>query len=50
MEYKGYTIENKNNIWIILDNIGNQMCDHMGCELEFTSKEEAQSYIDEQLS
>lgn len=49
MNYKGYTIENRNNIWVIFDNNGNQMCDHVGCELEFTSEKEAQSYIDEQL-
>ena len=50
MNYKNYILKNKNNIWIILDNNDNQICDHMGCELEFNSEKEAIQYIDEQLS
>lgn len=50
MNYKNYIIESRNNTWIILDEKGNQLCDNMGCELMFTSEQEAKSYIDESLS
>jgi len=50
MEYKEYILKNKNNMWIILDSNENQLCDNMGCELEFNTVEEAQKYIDEQLN
>ena len=50
MEYKGYKIEKTDNTWIIRDNDGSQVCDHMGCELVFLSEDEAKIYIDEQLS
>lgn len=47
MNYKNYLIENKNNIWIIFDEKGNQLCDMVGCELIFNSLEEAKAYIDD---
>ncbi len=49
-KYKEYILKNKNNMWVIFDSNENQLCDNMGCELEFSNIEEAQKYIDEQLN
>lgn len=44
--YNNYTIFNKDDNFLIIDNNGNLLCDNMGCELLFASIDEAKKFLD----